>query len=117
MARPLSIDVLKLPPVDGDKPTSAAPAPAAAPASRPAEPVSLPSVEEALASKDRAINNRVAGELWDLVAARADELGVKLRPILTDALVRALEQDPETHRASVQATEQRQAIARITNRR
>lgn len=49
------------------------------------------------------------------MAARADELGVKLRPFLTDALVRALEGDPETHRERINETQRRQAYARISN--
>lgn len=116
MARPLSIQTVPLPAVHPDKPTGRTEV--AIPRADPATPArAVPaSIDDALASKDRAINNRVPGELWDLVAARADALGVKLRPLLTDALVRALEGDAETHRDRIDETERRQAYARIAKR-
>lgn len=115
MARPLKLDTVPLPKVAPDRPTGRTESvPAAAPAT---QNVTLPaSIDDALATKDRAINNRVPSGLWDLVAARANELGVNLRPFLTDALVRALEDDPGTHRDRIDDTQRRQAYARIAQR-
>lgn len=114
MARPLKLDTVPLPTVQPDSPTSRTHVEVPVP-QQPA--TALPqTIDEALASKDRAINNRVPRGLWDLVAARADELGVNLRPFLTDALVRALEGDVETHRDRIDETERRQAYARIASR-
>lgn len=112
MARPLKLDTVPLPKVRPDKPTGRTDtAPQYAPSA------ALPeSIDEALATKDRAINNRVPSGLWDLVAARADELGVNLRPFLTDALVRALEGDASGHRERIDETQRRQAYARIAKR-
>jgi hypothetical protein len=114
MARPMKLDTVPLPKVTPDRPTGRTDSP------RPASPevgAALPaSIDDALATKDRAINNRVPRGLWDLVSARADELGVNLRPFLTDALVRALEGDPATHRERVDETQRRQAYARIAQR-
>lgn len=63
MARPLSIETVPLAPVQPDKPTGrteTAPARTRATAPKKAAPKSI---AEALASKDRAINNRVVGDL------------------------------------------------------
>lgn len=70
-------------------------------------------MDEALASPSRAITNRIAGDLWDLVTARANELGVPIRMVLTDALVRALSDDLETHREQVKGTRTREQISKI----
>lgn len=114
MARPLKLDTVPLPTVAPDRPTGRTDT-ASVPAATPT--VALPAtIDDALATKDRAINNRVPSGLWDLVAARADELGVNLRPFLTDALVRALEGEASTHRERIEDTQRRQAYARIAKR-
>lgn len=116
MARPLSIETVPLPEVRPDKPTGRTEKANHAPRATNRRKALPESIDDALASKDRAINNRVPSELWDLVIARADELGVKIRPLLSDALVRALEGDPATHRDRIDDTQRRQAYARIAKR-
>lgn len=109
-------NVSPLPKVTRDRPTSARPEdgasakspppkrPAARKAQKPADP---------LASPPRTITNRVASDLWDQFGARATELGVPLRVLLTDAITRALEQTPEEHGASAKATRRRERLARV----
>lgn len=69
------------------------------------------SMEDALASPQKPIGPRLQSSLWELVGRRAEELGVSVRVVLTDALVRALELDVETHAEHVRETDQRERLA------
>ncbi len=74
-----------------------------------------PTIDDALSSPPRAITNRMAGDVWDLVTARANDLGVPIRVVLTDALIRALGDGLEEHREKVKETRTREQISKINN--
>lgn len=84
--------------------------PARAPASA---PVDATAIESSLGTDPKPINTRVASDLWDLAAQRADDLGVPLRLMITDALIQVLELDPATHTARLKATRRREQLAKI----
>ena len=109
-------NVSPLPKVTRDRPTSArsedAAPPKATPTKRPAARKAQKSTDP-LASPPRTITNRVASDLWEQFGARATELGVPLRVLLTDAITRALEQTPEEHGAAARATRRRERLARV----
>jgi hypothetical protein len=66
-----------------------------------------------LASPMRMVTSRLQGELWDQLGARAAEIGVPLRLLLTDAIVHALEQPVDDHAAAAKATRRRERLARV----
>lgn len=70
-------------------------------------------LEAALGSKQTAVTNRIATELWEQLGARAEELGMPIRPLLTDAVLAALELSPEEHAERVRATRRREQLSRL----
>jgi hypothetical protein len=80
---------------------------------QPAEAAEVLSIDDALAAPHRPVTNRISGSLWDQLAARADMLGVPLRVVLTDMVVRALEQEPADHADNVKQTRRREALAKL----
>lgn len=71
------------------------------------------SVDSALGSHPQPIGTRVPTELWGLAVQRAEDLGVSVRVLLTDALARALEQPGDVHHEHVRETRRREQLARI----
>jgi hypothetical protein len=70
-------------------------------------------IDEALADPHRAVTNRVPGALWDQLVARAEQLGVPIRVLLTDAIIQALELDLDDHGRHVRKTRRREQLAKI----
>jgi hypothetical protein len=122
---PLKIDDVKVPAVQRDNPTR--PVPPAAPANdasaAPAKPTLATtkrkrtakpaSVDEALADTPKAITNRVPGALWDQLVARATELNIPIRLLLTDAIVQAVELDTDEHGRRARRTLRREQLAKL----
>lgn len=99
------------------QPTDAAGSPKPPPqrATRADRPRSTPgrTLDSALGSHPQPIGTRVPTELWDLAVRRADDLGVSVRVLLTDALARALEQPGDVHHERVRETRRREQLSRI----
>ena len=115
---PLKIDnVAPLPAVTRDNPTKQAvekPRPRrGAQTPRKATETAPLSLDQALASQQRPVTNRVASELWSQLIARADDMNVPIRLVLTDAIVQALEQPTDEHAAAVRKTRRREQLAKI----
>lgn len=87
--------------------------PAPKPSATGVAPLSSDDLDASLGTDPHPINTRVAGDLWALVGQRAEDLGVPLRLLMTDALVHALELDPETHATRVRSTRRREQLAKI----
>lgn len=107
-------DVKPLPAVTRDRPTSARPETPASKSPAEKKPAARKprTPTDPLASAPRTITNRVPGALWDELSTRANDLGIPLRVLLTDAISRALEQTPEDHLAAAKATRRRERLAR-----
>jgi hypothetical protein len=127
---PLKIENVAVPAVERDRPTRPAPPSQAtdptgaqtrsaaaaadnAPRSRRPRNKRPVTIDEALADRHRAVTNRVPGALWDQLVARADQMGVPIRVLLTDAIIQALELDPDDHGRNVRKTRRREQLAKI----
>lgn len=77
------------------------------------KPRSATELTSALAAAQKPIATRMASELWEAAAEKADRLDVPLRLLLTDAVLQALELPDDEHRAQVRATERREKLAQV----
>ena len=95
-------------------PKAQSPAGVAASTATPAVPVAGAGlIDRALGSRQRAVSSRLPGEIWDALNARAEDLGVPARLLLTDAIVHALEHDPAELTARARRTRRREKLAQL----
>lgn len=77
------------------------------------KPRSTDELTRALAASPKPIATRMASDLWEAAAEKADRLDVPLRLLLTDAVLQTLELPDDVHRAQIRATERREKIAQL----